>query len=349
MDTGKKYRFIIVGSGWRALYYVRIAKALPQLFELGAMLCRTEEKAEKIHRENDIYATTSIAECIGMKPDFVVVAVSKASIADVSCEWLRRGFPVLCETPVVQTKEQAEAIRELTDRGGKLAVAEQYTRFPSVSAVLKILEKGLIGEPDYAVVSMAHEYHGASLIRAFLQLDDDIEFAVSGREYTFATIETLSRYEKFTDGRVVPRRRTVAVYEFANAKAALYEFDYEQYRSPIRGNMLKIQGVRGEILGDTVRFLDEKNEAQVRKIVAESREVRRESDNPNLRLVREITQILFDGEVLYVPPFGLCGLMEDETAMAEVLRDMGEYVRGYGENPYPFEKAFRDVMMVWRP
>ena len=39
----EKYRFIIVGSGWRSLYFVRIAKALEDKFELCAMLCRTEE------------------------------------------------------------------------------------------------------------------------------------------------------------------------------------------------------------------------------------------------------------------------------------------------------------------
>lgn len=42
-----KLRFIVVGSGWRSLFYWRIAQALPERFELCAMLCRTEEKAEK--------------------------------------------------------------------------------------------------------------------------------------------------------------------------------------------------------------------------------------------------------------------------------------------------------------
>lgn len=31
-----KYHFIIIGSGWRALYYVRVAKALPDVFCLDA-------------------------------------------------------------------------------------------------------------------------------------------------------------------------------------------------------------------------------------------------------------------------------------------------------------------------
>ena len=43
-----KYHFIIIGSGWRALYYVRVAKALPEIFSLDAMYCRTQEKADLI-------------------------------------------------------------------------------------------------------------------------------------------------------------------------------------------------------------------------------------------------------------------------------------------------------------
>lgn len=49
-----KYHFIIVGSGWRSLYYVRIAKAMPNVFCLDAMYCRTQEKADKWQR-NMIY------------------------------------------------------------------------------------------------------------------------------------------------------------------------------------------------------------------------------------------------------------------------------------------------------
>ena len=94
-----KLRFIVVGSGWRSLFYWRIAQALPERFELCAMLCRTEEKAEKMHREYGVPVSTSAEQCIALHPDFVVVAVNKASIAAVSTEWLARGFAVLSETP----------------------------------------------------------------------------------------------------------------------------------------------------------------------------------------------------------------------------------------------------------
>ena len=100
-----KIKFIIVGSGWRSLYYVRVAKALPNIFELCAMYCRTEEKAQKMAKEHHIYTTTSIEECVNYKPDFVAVVVNKESIAEVSMEWMRRGFTVLCETPAALDME----------------------------------------------------------------------------------------------------------------------------------------------------------------------------------------------------------------------------------------------------
>ena len=366
VTSNKKFKFIIVGSGWRALHYVRIAKALPQHFELCALLCRTEEKAERFSKQYSIHATISIEECIAMKPDFVVVSVNKPSIASVSIEWMQRGFPVLCETPVAQTEEEAIQIRRLLESGCKLTVAEQYTRYPLNRALLKVIEKGFIGEPEYAVVSIAHEYHGASLIRAFLGIGPNVGYDVSGKEFTFATTETKNRYETFTDGRIAMKKRALALFTFENGKVAVYDFDSEQYHSTIRGNMLKIQGLRGEIqgrrgevrelqgevqelrgeiLGDTVRYLDEANEPHLEHLEVDSRVVHRESDNPNMREIREIVRIMFNGELVYEPPFGLCGLSEDETAMATLMWQTGEYIAGEGDNPYGFEEAFLDVRM----
>ena len=33
-----KLRYLIVGSGWRSLFYLRVAQALPERFEVCAML-----------------------------------------------------------------------------------------------------------------------------------------------------------------------------------------------------------------------------------------------------------------------------------------------------------------------
>lgn len=338
-----KHRFIIVGSGWRSLCYVRIAKALPEVFELCAMLCRTEEKAERMARENDIYTTTSIEECKAMNPDFVVVVVNKASIADVSKKWMEYGFTVLCETPAALDTDTLNELWKVHSMGGRLMVAEQYRYDPVYHAQLKVLGRGLIGKPSFLHISLAHEYHGASLMRAYLGVDAQEAFTVSAKTYEFPTVETMSRYEKFTDGRVVDKKRTVGTFEFADGKVAIYDFDSEQYRSPIRNNYVKLQGVRGEMKDNTFYWLDDANEPRKAVLVSSEVQFMRESDNPNLRHGCECVEIRLvqegvQDEVVYEAPFGICGMSKGETAVAMLMIKAAEYDREVAS------KALRDTL-----
>ena len=87
-----RYRFAVIGSGWRAQYYVRVAKALPDLFELCAIYCRSEEKAAEVRSGFGIPATTSEDECAARKPDFVVVAVNKTAGQKLPCAGWKEGL-----------------------------------------------------------------------------------------------------------------------------------------------------------------------------------------------------------------------------------------------------------------
>ncbi len=331
----EKIRFIIVGSGWRSLYYVRIAKALSGRFELCAMLCRTQEKAQRMSEENGIYTTTSEEECIGMKPDLVVVAVSKASIAEVSMHWMDMGFHVLSETPAGLDLITLEKLWTYRDR---LVVNEQYRMYPIYRALLEISNSGILGERSCLNISLAHEYHGASLMRAFLGIPQGEQFSVCAKTYEFPSTETLTRYERFTDGHVVTKKRTVATFEFESGKVAFYDFDSDQYRSPIRRNTLKLQGVRGEMVDHSVHYLDRWNWPVTSKVAVSSRKVRTAYDNPNLEEIEEVTSISFEGNSLYESEFGLCGLAQDETAMATMMERTA-----LGDLPYPLEEALQDA------
>lgn len=345
----KKHRFIIVGSGWRSLCYVRIAKALPDTFELCAMLCRTEEKAERMAREHGIYTTASIEECKAMNPDFVVVVVNKASIAEVSKEWMGYGATVLCETPAALDTDTLNELWYAHCAGGHLMVAEQYIYDPMYQSQLKLIARGLIGAQAFLHLSLAHEYHGASLMRAYLGVDAGTAFTVSARTYSFPTVETISRYERFTDGRVSDKKRTVGTFEFGNGKVAVYEFDSEQYRSPIRNNYVKLQGVRGEMKDNTFCWLDEHNEPQKAQLVSSDVQFTRDSDNPNLQIESECEKICLvqDGiakEVLYKAPFGLCSMSKDEAAVAMLMMQVAEYDRKKaGQN---LRDALQDAYMA---
>lgn len=340
-----KKRFVIVGSGWRSLYYVRIAKALPKEFELCAMLCRTKEKAERIALEHNIYTTTSIEECRKMQPDFVVVAVNKISISEVSKEWFKYGFAVLCETPAALDIETLEELWRLHKGGAKLAVAEQYTRYPVYRSMLGILQQEIIGKPYSAVASLAHDYHGASLIRAFLRTGMQ-PFTVSGQQFVFPTVETMSRYDRFTDGRIADKKRDIITFEFADGKAAFYDFNSEQYRSPIRNNYVNIQGARGELKDLTVYYLDEDNEPRQELLQVDKRVVMTDDNNPNLSSVTEITGVSFGGRQVYTPPFGECGLSEDETAIACIMAETAGYARGENGLSYQLCEALQDAYMA---
>lgn len=336
-------RFIIVGSGWRSLYYVRIAKALPQRFELCAMLCRTEEKAQLMAREHGIPTSTSIAECRAMNPDFVVVVVNKASIADVAMQWMSYGFCVLSETPAAMDLQTLNKLWEMHKEGHKLVVCEQYRKYPEFEALIAVARSGLIGEPDILNCSLAHEYHGASLFRALLGVSQAEQFSVTARSYTYPVAQTLTRYDFYTDRRIAQKKRVVATFEFKNGKVCLYDFDSEQYRSPIRKSTYRLLGRYGEIIDGTVRYLDAEGLAHISAIEMSSRRVSTCYDNPNLKEIEEITSIRFEDENLYTPRFGLCGLAQDETAIATMMEGTYLYAKGLAESPYPLEEALQDA------
>lgn len=342
-----KYHFIIIGSGWRSLYYVRIAKAMPDILRLDAMYCRTQEKADKMAEEFSIHTTTSIEECVGYKPDFAVVAVNKTSICDVSIEWMDRGITVLSETPAALDMDSLKKLYryhmsdDKTDK--KQIVAEQYREYPYNKARINLVNSGVLGDISCLNISIAHEYHGFSLIRAYLGIKPDENYTVSGKIYEFPTTQTLTRYDKFTDGRIAPKKRCVAVFEFEIGKVAWYDFDSEQYRSPIRKNMIKVQGVRGELINNELYYLDENNVGRKETIVTDINKVMTGNGNPNLAQVNEIKKIAFGDKILYEPVWGLRGLSEDETAIATLMCKTAEYSRGQALPPYSLENALADA------
>ena len=56
----KKICFGLIGSGWRAQFYIRIAKALPDRFELAAVLVRDKEKGDAFSAKFQIPVVNSL-------------------------------------------------------------------------------------------------------------------------------------------------------------------------------------------------------------------------------------------------------------------------------------------------
>lgn len=340
-----KIRYAIIGSGWRAMFYVRIAKALPDQFEVTHLLCRTSEKKKNIEAEYDVPVTLKEKDIFTDEPDFVVVAVNKASIFEVSKQWMEYGYPVLCETPPATTIEQLEKLWQLTQlkeeecpisaitgkrASYKMQVAEQYFSYPKHAAQIALIQSGLIGEPVSMSISHVHDYHAISLIRRMLHTKNESAMVI-GRSYSFPVTETHDRYVEFTTGKIVKKEHSILTLEYESGKMALYDFCGDQYHSTIRTRHILVRGTRGELCDDGVLFLNEEHVAQKGLIQYEIDEK-----------TGEYLKITFQGQTIYEPPFGVCGLSDDETAIAVLLSGMKDYI-DTGKEAYSFREGLSDA------
>jgi predicted dehydrogenase len=306
-------RFAVVGTGWRSEFYARIAKALPDKFEMVAWLCRNEEKLERLNRKYGIYTTMSEAEIERLNPDFIVCAVNKASISDVALYWARKGIPVLSETPAALDLDMIKLMKKEVDNGAKIQVAEQYFIEPTIAGIIDEIDKGTIGEPVSVTISAMHDYHAVSVIRRMLKTGLE-DVCITGKSFDMKVTNTKTRYETLTDGKIVGCKEKHLILEYKSGKVAFYDFMSEQYRSPIRNRYINVRGTRGEIINDTVYYLDSDNLGTVKKI-----DVKRD----------------FEGT----------GLIDDEIAIAKIMLRMKEYVES-GTEAYPMDEALYDAYIA---
>ena len=329
-----KVRYAVVGSGWRSLFYIRIAKALPEIFELTALLCRSREKADHFRKEYGIRAVTDDREVMDSYPDFIVSAASENSIAETAAKWASRGFPVLSETPAGLSLEQLKMLWDLYENSGCcIQIAEQYQFYPRYSSIIRLVQSGILGEPVSLDISAMHGCHAASMIRCLLGTDLE-EVRITGRTFSHPVTETRTRYEVLTSGTITKKGQAHAILEFESGKTAFYDFLPEQYRSPIRSRAVRLRGTRGEICNDMVYYLDSDNLPIQAPLLTRS--------NP---ISGEVLSVSFGEKPLYSPVFGVCGLPEDETAIARMLVGMKEYITG-GPEIYPFRYALEDAYLA---
>ncbi len=322
-------KYLIIGSGYRSLYYGRIARRYSDLFK-AAYLCRSAEKAALMRAETGAAAYTSEAEAFGFDPDFVVIAVDRAHIGEVTIQWAKRGYPVLSETPIASHPEQMNELQALSAAGAKIACSEQYCRYPILAAGLRLLEEGAIGTPVMAYLSLAHEHHGVSLIRRLLGTDGE-SYTIRAERRTTSVLATDSRYGAIADGSSANEVRDTAFITFASGKTAVYDFAPVQYRSFIRSRHLCVRGTKGE-WNDTVLYgTDESNRPVRRLLLPEIPERYTALDTQDLRDARKTWQ-----------PELFLDTRQDEFAIATVLFDMQDFLQG-GASPYPLEAALADA------
>ena len=332
--------FVIVGSSWRAEFYGRVARTYPDAFR-ALFLCRSEEKARLMKLRTGIDAITTEGEALAFRPDFIVVAVDRAHLTDVAEQWATRGFPVVVETPAGDSEEQLNRMARLEADGAKIVCAEQYHRYPILAEGLRLIASGALGAPHFLYLSLAHDYHAASLIRHALLVGKE-RYIIQGQKFVVPVVDTDSRAGQRFDGHMGQETLNRALITFESGKSALYDFSGTQYHSFIRSRHITVRCERGEWSDAMIYGLDEQNQPWQKPLLPEIPEKYRWE-----RTLRCLdTRWLNDLRKAWRPELHLDNT-QDEFAIATLLLDMAEYLNG-GPSPYPLWEAIEDARFFMR-
>lgn len=333
----EKIRFAVVGKGWRAMFFVRAAQNLPERFELTGVLCRSQEKAEAFSQKHGVKAFWKMDDLLETKPDFVVSCLTKKAMPEATIQLLERGVHVLSETPLAVDLDTLEKVRCAKEKSGAvLSMAEQYCLYPGHQARLEIVRRGLIGQVQNVWMSMMHDYHGISMLRAFLG-EESAPVEIRARKLTTPIVLTGGRGGYITDGEIENEYRVLAQFDFGGGRIGMHDFAGSQYHSAIRSNHLRVNGTHGEIFDDEVRFLRAGNRPAKERLVWHCDEI-----------TGTVRSIDFDGECVYRNPFRAdVAMAEDDIAVCHVLERMKAEIDGGAQHyPYCFRDSYLSIVLT---
>lgn len=332
-QNSKPIRLALIGGGWRAEFFFRIARALPEQFEVTGVMTRSAEKGDALTAAWGIPTVRTLDELLRGKPDYVVVSVPRSVAPDYLIELHSRNVPALTETPPAAGVDDLQKLWAAVGPNSRIQVAEQYIFQPLHAARLSIIASGKLGTVSQAQVSAAHGYHGISLIRHFLGIGYE-DVTISGRSVESPLVASPGRGGPPTVEKVNTSRQAIASFDWGD-RFGIYDFTGDQYFSWIRAHRVLIRGEKGEIGDETLRYLAD---FQTPVILDLRRDDTGHGGNLEGYFQRRIT---VGAETVYRNPFPGASLADDEIAVATAMLKMGEYAAG-GPDFYSLAEGSQD-------
>jgi predicted dehydrogenase len=326
--------FGLVGGGWRAEFFLRIARDLPAQFPLAGVVVRDAAKREKLKSAwpVPVFATTEELLVKG-RPAFVVTSVPWTANLPLLQFLAAEKIPALSETPIAPSLDDLRAVHALVEKGARIQVAEQYLFQPMHAARLKLIAEKKLGTIYEADVSFAHGYHGISLLRHYLQVGLRLP-SITARKFKSRITGGPGRDGAPKEKSVVDSERVIAHLNYGD-RLGIYDFTGDQYFSWIRSPRLLVRGEEGEINNTTVRLLKD-----FQTPVQFTLERRDTGQDGNLE-GQYHAAITGGGEILYQNPFPGPRWSDDEIAIATSLSKMQDYVKT-GREFYNVAQACQD-------
>ena len=327
--------FGIVGVGWRTEFYLRIAKACPDQFTVSGIVGRNPAKAAAIASRFNVPLYPSVEELVrAAKPDFVVTSLPWDTNPAILKLLASLNMPILSETPPASSVEEMNELCSLVSGdGAKIQVAEQYCLQPHHAARLAFARSGKIGRVTQAQVSVAHGYHGISLIRRFLGIGFE-NAKITATAFKSPIVKGPGRAGQPEREEIVESEQVIAHLDFGD-RLGIFDFTGNQYFASIRDPRVLVRGERGEIFNDSAVYLkDFLTPIRVSFIRHNA------GEHGNLE-GHYLKGIQVGEEWLYRNPAAPGALFDDEIAIADCLFKMANYVAG-GDAFYPLAEACQD-------
>lgn len=332
-----RIEFGIIGGGWRAEFFLRIAKQLPERFAVTAMMVRNPEKGKAITAAWGVKTYDNMEDFLGKgKFSFVVVSVPSAVAGEIIIDLAKRKVPALLETPPAPTVEAMTALYNAVGPNAKVQVAEQYAFQPIHAARIKLINSGRLGTISQAHVSVAHDYHGISLMRKFLGIGYE-DAAISGFSFSAPIVAGPNREGPPAEEKINMSGHSTAALEF-DGKLGIYNFSFDQYLSWIRSPRVLVRGEKGEINNKSISYLED-----FRSPVYAEFQRHEAGQDGNLEGMY-LKGITAGTEWLYKNPFIPGRLSDDEIAIATCLDKMQDLVDG-GPEFYSLAEAMQDTYL----
>ena len=331
----RKISFGIVGGGWRAQFFLRVAREIDDLFEVKVIVEPNEKTAEKLKAEWNIPVVrdTDALEEYRESVEFLVLCLRPELLPEVVKELTDREYYILTETFSMETEEDLCRYYESVSRPELIQIAEQYWLRPMHQARLRLISEGMIGEATQAQISIGHGYHGISLLRKYLDVMYE-PCRIHAWCFKNNLVKGPGRAGYPEKEEIITDQQTVGIFEFEN-KWGLYDFTEEQYFSEIRGYRMLVRGEKGEIDDRFVRYLEDFKTPVILPMV------RLDSGADGSMGVPGNEGIIWGTKWAYQSPFGVRRLSDDEIAIATVIQNMSDYIIS-GKSFYSFNEGCQD-------
>lgn len=325
-----KIRFGIAGSGWRAEFYLRVARACGDRFEVTGITSRSDKKRAQLEQKWGIPAFASVRTLIETGPQFVVTSVAWEANPGIIMELAQAGVPVLSETPPAP---DITGLQRLNHLGARIQVAEQYHLQPLHAARIAAAASGRLGPVTQAQVSAAHGYHGISLMRRLLGIGFE-PCVISAASFTSSIVAGPDRSGPPSGETVRDSDQQLAWFDFPG-KLGVFDFTGDQYFSWIRNERILVRGERGEIMNRQLTYLKDY------RTPINLEFVRHEAGEDGNLEGNFLKGLQLGEEWVYTNPLVPAALTDEEIAVGTCLLRMADYVET-GKEFYSLAEASQD-------